>query len=262
MDDMRTYAKMGILVVSLLMASCAALNKRSTKDSPLTRNNNSTNSTGNSESGVEKIKPAAGTGNVQGKVLYNGKPAGNIEVTLCEKFNRFIGGCDGQKYVAHTDNDGEYVITSVPPGTYEALTARVFDSNFYVFATTGITGLSSAKYEVAADKTLFVSPTNLFKSDLKTLNPKAGEKVGGDKLELRWAAYPDAAYYKFSIYPEDMSVTSPYINERVEATSFAVDKPLPKGTYRWQVTAYNGNDVKLAESSSDIKFTWAEVFYR
>jgi hypothetical protein len=30
---------------------------------------------------------------------------------------------------------------------------------------------------------------------------------------------------------------------------------LPKGTYRWQVTAYNGNDVKLAESSSDIKFT-------
>ena len=28
--------------------------------------------------GVEKIKPAAGTGNVQGKVLFNSKPVVNI----------------------------------------------------------------------------------------------------------------------------------------------------------------------------------------
>jgi hypothetical protein len=52
-----------------------------------------------------------------------------------------------------------------------------------------------------------------------------------------------------------MSVTSPYINERVEATSFPIDKPLPKGTYRWQVEAYNENKAKLAESDHDIKFT-------
>lgn len=254
---MKTYARLGVLMVSLLITSCASLSNRSVKNSPGAANSNSAAANNYSESEVEKIKPAAGSGNVQGKVLFNGKPAENIEVTLCEKFNRFLGGCEGQKYVARTDKDGEYVITNVPPKTYEALTARVFDSKFYVFATTGITGLSSAKYEVAADKTIFVPPTNLFKSDLKTLNPRAGEKVSAEQLELRWAAYPDAAYYKFSIYPEDMSVTSPYINERVEAVSFAIDKPLPKGTYRWQVTAYNGNDVKLAESSSDIKFTLA-----
>ncbi len=255
MDWMTTYAGLGILLVSLLLTSCGSLNKRAAKDSPTASNSNSTTSSYSSESEVEKIKPAAGTGNIQGKVLYNGKPAENIEVRLCEKFNRFMGGCDGEKFFARTDKNGEYVITNVPPRTYEALTARVFESNFYVFATTGITGLSSAKYEVAADKTLFVSPTNLFKSDLKTLSPRAGEKIGGDHPELSWAAYPEAAYYKFSIYPEDMSVTSPYINERVEANSFALDKPLPKGTYRWQVTAYNSNDVKLAESSNDIKFT-------
>ena len=230
--------------------------------SPTTTNGNGSSNrssentrSGNAESGIEKIKPAAGTGNVQGKVLFNGKPAENIEVRLCEKFNQFLGGCDGKKYVARTDSDGEYVITGVPPWTYEALTARVFESNFYVFATTGITGLSSTKYEVEADRTLFVTPTNLFKSDLKTVSPKAGEKLSADKIELRWAAYPDAAYYKFSIYPEDMAVTSPYINERVEATSFAADKPLPKGTYRWQVQAFNNDDVKLAESDRDIKFT-------
>ena len=255
MDWMTTYARLGIVLVALLITSCASLNKRAVKDSPAGSNQNSTAASYGSESEVEKIKPAAGTGNIQGKVLYNGKPAENIEVRLCEKFNRFMGGCDGQKFVARTDKNGEYVITNVPPGTYEALTARVFESNFYVFATTGITGLSSEKYEVVADKTLFVKPTNLFKSDLKTLSPRAGEKIGADHLELSWAAYPDAAYYKFSIYPEDMSVTSPYINERVEANSVALDKPLPKGTYRWQVTAYNGSDVKLAESSNDIKFT-------
>jgi hypothetical protein len=102
---------------------------------------------------------------------------------------------------------------------------------------------------------LFIKPTSLFKGDLKILNPKAGAKVSAQNLELKWEPYPDAAYYKFSIYPEEMSVTSPYVNERVEATSFSIDKPLQKGTYRWQVNAYNGADQKLSESGDDIKFT-------
>lgn len=205
--------------------------------------------------GVEKMKPAAGTGNVQGKVLFNSKPAENIEVKLCEKFSRYLSGCGGQTLTARTDKDGEYVITNVPPKTYEALTARVFDTDSYVFATTGLAGISSAKYDVVADKTFFVTPIHLFKSDLKTLSPKAGSKVSADGLELKWDAYPDAAYYKFSTYADDSSITSPHINERVEGTSFSVSKPMPKGTYRFQVTAFNKEDRKLAESSSDVKFT-------
>ena len=207
------------------------------------------------ETGVEKAKPAAGTGNVQGKVLYNSKPAANIEVKLCETFSRFLGGCGGTTYTARTDKDGEYVITNVKPGVYEALTARVFDTDSYVFATSGIAGISATKYEVPVDKTLFITPTNLFKSDLKTVNPNAGAKVSGQNLELKWETYPDAAYYKFSIYPEDSSITSPYINQRVEGTSFAVTKPLQKGEYRWQVEAFNNADRKLSESADDIKFT-------
>jgi hypothetical protein len=220
-----------------------------------TTNQSDTVSTNSNVGGVEKVKPAPGTGNVQGQVLYNGKPAENIEVKLCEQFNQFIGGCSGQIYKARTDKDGEYVITNVPPKVYEGLLARVFDSDFYVFAAAGIGGLSSTKYEVTADKTLFVAPTNLFKDDLKVLNPKAGAKVSAQNLELKWEAYPEAAYYKFSVYPEDVSTQSPYVNERVEATSFSLDKPLAKGTYRWQVEAYNSADRKLAESSDDIKFT-------
>lgn len=203
--------------------------------------------------GVEKVKPAPGTGNVQGKVLFNGKPVENIEVKLCETFNRFLGGCGGKTYTARTDKDGDYVITNVPPQVYEGLLARVFDTDSYIFAVTGV-GISANKYEVSADKTLFASPTNLYKGDLKVLNPRAGAKVSAEKLELKWEAYPDAAYYKFSIFPEDASTTSPYVNQRVEATSFSIDKPLGKGTYRWQVEAYNSSDKKLSESSSDINF--------
>ena len=211
--------------------------------------------TASAESGVEKVKPAPGRGNVQGKVLYNGKPVEGIEVKLCEKFNQFFGGCSGKTFTAKSDKDGDYVVRDVEPMTYEGLLVRVFDTDSYVFATTGIAGLSSAKYEVAPDKTLFARPSHLFKSDLKLVSPKAGSKVSTQGLELKWEAYPDAAYYKLSLYPEGAGVTSPYIGERVEATSFTPDKPLPKATYRFQVEAFNGSDQKLAESARDVKFT-------
>jgi hypothetical protein len=204
---------------------------------------------------VEKVKPAPGTGNVQGKVLYNGKPVPNIEVKLCEKFNQYLGGCDGKSYSARTDNDGVYVIANVEPKVYEGLLARVFDTDGFIFAASGIGGISATSYDVKADKTLFISPTNLFKSDLKVVNPKAGARVSAQNLELKWEPYPDASYYKFSVYPEEISVTSPYINERIDGSSVPLDKPLPKGTYRWQVSAYNGTDQKVSESSDDIKFT-------
>jgi len=240
------------VTTAIAAASCKAGNKNSRSAAGST---NSAGQSENAEAGVEKIKPAPGKGNVQGRVFYNSKPVENIEVRLCETFNQYFGGCGGKIYTARTDKDGEYVITDVEPKTYEGLLARVFDTDSSIFATTGIAGISSNKYEIVADKTLFVSPTHLFKGDLKLISPKAGAKVSAQNLELKWDPYPDAAYYKFSIYPEDVSATSPYVNERLEATSFTVDKPLEKGTYRWQVTAYNSGDKKLSESSNDIKFT-------
>lgn len=241
-------------ILAFVLSACSG-NKPTNTESNSRAGAANSGSTQPGEAGVEKAKPAPGTGNVQGKVLYNNQPAENIEIKLCETFNRFMGGCTGQVYTARTDNAGEYLITKVTPKTFEALTARVFDTDSYVFATSGIAGISAAKYEVAADKTFFVSPIHLFKSDLKILNPKAGAKVSSAGLELKWEAYPDAAYYKFSIYPDDSSITSPYVNERVEAPSYALDKPLEKGTYRWRVDAFNKDNRKLSESADDIKFT-------
>lgn len=243
------------VIVAISLTSCKMNNGNSRPAGSANANAAATAEPDRGEIGVEKVKPAPGTGNVQGKVLFNGKPVENIEVKLCETFNRFLGGCGGKTYTARTDKDGEYVIANVPPKVYEGLLARVFDTDSYVFATSGFAGLSSNKYEVSADKTLFASPTNIFKGDLKLLNPKAGAKVSAQNLELKWETYPDAVYYKVSIFPEDASVTSPYVNQRVEGTSFSVDKSLEKGTYRWQVEAFNSADKKLSESSNDINFT-------
>jgi hypothetical protein len=209
-----------------------------------------------SGTGVEKEKPAAGTGNVQGKVFYNQQPAAGVQVKLCEKFSQFLGGCSGETFTAKTDGAGEYLIKNVPPKTYEALTVQVFDTPYYVFATSGI--LQTAKYKIEADETFFAPDTNLFKQDLKLLSPKAGAKIAPDNIEVKWAAYPDAAYYKFSIYADSSSGATAeydYINKRVDGVSYTLDKPLTPGSYTCKVEAYNGNDIKLARSADDIKFT-------
>jgi hypothetical protein len=208
-----------------------------------------------SGAGEAMEKPDTGKTNVQGKVLYNGKPAANIEVKLCEKFNQYFGGCTGQTFTAKTGADGQYLIRNVPPGIYEGLTAKVFDTPYYVFATSGF--VSSAKYKLEPDQTFFAPDSNLFKSDLKLLNPKAGAKLGGSNIEVKWESYPDAAYYKFSINADSSSgaqTNYDYISKRVDGTSYVLDTPLASGSYQVTVTAYNGNDIKLADSPDDVKF--------
>jgi len=234
--------KLVVLVLLLLLFSGCM--KRAT--------NSNANSTAK-ENQVEKVKPAPGTGNVQGKVLYNGKPVENIDVRLCETFSRFLSGCGGKIYTAKTDKDGDYVITNVPPKEYEALTVRIFDTDGYVFATTSF-GISATKYNVEAGKTLFVDPTNLFKADLKLTNPKSGSTISGDAVEFKWDAYPDAAYYKLTLTPDNHQSESRFTNQRVDGTSFKSPKPLDKGGYQWKVEAYNSADKKLSESADDITF--------
>jgi hypothetical protein len=209
-----------------------------------------------SGTGVEKEKPTAGKGNVQGKVFYNNQPVEGVEVKLCETFSQYLSGCGGETFTTKTDSAGEYLIKNVPPRIYEGLVVKVFETNYYIFATSGI--VQSAKYKIEEGQTFFAPDTNLFKNDLKLLNPKAGAKIGASNIELKWEAYPNAAYYKFSIYADSSTQAKTeydYINKRVDGLSYTLDKPLSPGSYTCKVEAYNGNDIKLAQSSSDIKFT-------
>lgn len=265
---MSIKAKEGVASLLLLVAVVAGckFSKNSNSDSGPANSNNATsnntpakpNADGTIASGVgdEKEKPESGKGNVQGKVFYNEQPAAAVEVKLCEKFNQYFGGCQGETFVTKTDSNGEYLITKVPPRIYEGLIVKVFDTPFYVFATSGI--VQTAKYKIEADQTFFAPNTNLFKSNLKILNPKAGAKVEPNGIEVMWESYPDAAYYKFGVYADSSSGATTdydYINKRVDGLSYVLEKPLTPGNYTCKVQAYNGNDIKLAESSSDIKFT-------
>lgn len=229
-------------------------NKATSKTTPAPK----PNADGTTASGVgeEKEKPEGGKGNVQGKVFYNEQPAEAVEVKLCEKFNQYFGGCKGETFVTKTDSKGEYLIKNVPPRIYEGLIVKVFDTPYYVFATSGI--VQTAKYKIEEDQTFFAPDTNLFKNNLKLLNPKAGSKIDPSNIEVKWDSYPDAAYYKFSVFADSSSGATTeydYINKRVDGLSYVLDKPLSPGSYTCKVEAYNGNDIKLAQSSSDIKFT-------
>jgi len=223
-------------------------------------NNNRKNTTttvetddGESTSGEEKQKPAPGKGNVQGKVLYNDQPVEGIEVRICENFSTIMGvRCDGKTQTTKTAADGVFVLADLDPKTYGGLTAKVFKSAYYVFPQEGI--MTAQKFAVEADKTIFARDIHLFKDDVKITNPKAGAKVDAKNLELKWDAYPDAAYYKVSLYP-DAGGLPPISGERVEEATYAVTEELASGKYRIRVEVYNAADRKLAESSNDIKFT-------
>ncbi|HEX8115873.1 MAG TPA: hypothetical protein VF521_01250 [Pyrinomonadaceae bacterium] len=257
------------LLLAILFAGCnrpAAVNTASTADANSAAAKANANAAATTKSGgdgliasgtgTEKEKPSPGKGNVQGRALYNGKPAAGVEVKLCSKFSQFVGGCGGETFTTKTDAQGEYLIKDVTPGVYEGLLVKVFDTNFYVFATSGI--VQSAKYKIEDGETFFAPDANLFKSDLKVASPKAGAKVPGEGIEVKWEPYQDAAYYKFSVFADSASGAKPeydFINKRVEGTSYALDKPLSPGAYTVKVEAYNGDDVKLSQSANDIKFT-------
>lgn len=207
-----------------------------------------------SETGTEKAKPEAGKANVQGKVLYNGKPVEGVEVKLCETFSNFVGGCGGETFKTKTDVNGEYLFANVTPRIYEGLLAKVFETKNYIFAAQNF-GISSSKYKIEADKTFFAPETNLFKDDLKLQNPKANAKVAGENLEVKWDAYPDAAYYKLSVSPEEYDVDSSVSEDKIAATNYKIEKNLKSGEYTLRLSAYNVGDVKLADNGDGEKFT-------
>lgn len=209
-----------------------------------------------SGTGTEKEKPVAGKAHVQGKAFFNEKPAVGVQVKLCKTFSQYMSGCGGETFTAKTDDAGEYLIKDVTPGMYEGLTVQVFETPYYVFATSGI--ISAAKYNIEDGKTYFAPDTHLFKNDLKLVSPKAGSKVAAAGIEVKWDAYPDAAYYKYSIHADTSSgaVTEyDYINKRVDGTTATLDKTLTPGNYTAKVEAFNANDRKLSQTSQDMKFT-------
>ena len=257
-DPKKSYLCVLILAAMISSLGCSkkAEEPRETEQPARQAPAKSADGTIGSGAGIEREKPAPGTGNLQGKVFYNEKPAENIEVKLCETFSQFLGGCSGETFTALTDGNGEYLIKNIPPKIYESLNVKVFNTGYYIFVTSGI--IQAAKYKIEAGKTFFAPDTNLFKADLKLLSPQAGAQVDANNLEVKWEPYPDASYYKLSIHADTMTGAKTeydYIGRRIDGVAFTLDKPLAPGTYSCKVEAFNANGIKLADNSDEVKFT-------
>lgn len=264
---------LGVVSIITILAGCVEKQSTSVSNSqppanaspigngaipPTTQNNGDANLV-SSEANTEKVKPLSGKANVQGRVLYNLQPVTDIEVKLCVESNLY-GDCMGKKHLTKTDANGAYLFANIAPGDY-MIFVRVFNTKQYIF--TGTYGFSPTRYKLEADKTLFVPTTNLFKSDLKVQNPKPGSSVDADNFEIKWDAYPDAAYYRLELM--NFSTGKNYLSETVKTTNYKIEKPslnvenrgiaLINGGYRLRIEAYNAVNIKLAQCEDGIEFT-------
>jgi hypothetical protein len=90
----------------------------------------------------------------------------------------------------------------------QGLTVRVFDTDSYVFATTGIAGIASAKYNVVADKTLFVNPTHFVQRRSEGCESEGwiNRERAGSRAEVGVEAF-NGSDKKLSETPDDIRFT-------------------------------------------------------
>lgn len=204
-----------------------------------------------SETGAEKASPKPGKANIQGRIFYNGQPVANNEVKLCLEPNMY-SDCIGEKHIARTDADGVFLLADLEPKIYKALFIRVFETRDYIFV--GRLGFIPQKIKTEADKTFFVALTNLFKTDLKIENPKPKSSVDAQNFEMKWNAYPGAAYYLLELMAYSTRVK--YLDgARTETTGYKIETPLINDDYRLRIQAYNSYGLKLAQNGDGTEFS-------
>jgi hypothetical protein len=234
------------LLVLIWLTSCGFLGdtgENSGRANSESTNDGETESSGSDdELTYEGEDPAEDRGNVYGEICWNGTGAAGLGVELCADFSSF-SGCGSEPIRTKTDGNGRYLFQNVDPGVY-ALSVQVSE-NDWLYVSSGI--LSSAEFEVEADRTLVIGIQNVFKLEVELLEPE----VEGDEVTLRWN-YPGADYYKVSLYPDQGDAI--LIERRVEESQLK-ERLLPVSCgYRWSVEAFNSDRIKIAESPEQDEF--------
>ncbi|GJM41260.1 MAG: hypothetical protein DHS20C20_15420 [Ardenticatenaceae bacterium] len=238
------------LLILLLLIGCDLLGSDEGENG---RSNDDTVSESDEDSAEDELRfegdpPASGKGNVFGEIRWNGAGAADLEVLLCADFSSF-SGCGGKEFLTTTDENGQYLFEDIDPGIY-ALSVRVFNSDDWLYISSGI--LSSAEFEVEGGKTLTIGIQNIFKLDVKLLEPRNGGDVAGEEVLLKWQAYPDADYYKVSMYPDEGDAI--LIEKRSNEPSLPADLLSVSCGYRWSVEVFNSERIKIAETAEDFDF--------
>jgi len=193
---------------------------------------------------LPEITPAAeGKGNVAGLVLWNNQPVPQAAVWLCEDFK---GNCVGTyQYKTNTDKNGYYVFKNVTPGEY-LVAINSFSTGWFIFY---FDSMGSKMQEVSAGKDLILDPWNIWKVDLHPVSPQDGKDISEPHPTFTWDAYPDAAYYQFSIW----DVNGNYVleNKRVDGNEFTLEEAtLVTCNYYWTLEAYNADKVRISVSKA------------
>lgn len=194
--------------------------------------------------------PPPGTGNVRGRVLWNGQPVVDVEVKLCEKVSLF-GGCSGLETGTRTDEGGRYLLAGIAPGQY-SLVVQAPDGNGWLYITAGL-GISAREYTVVADQVLNVGDQHTYKSDLTLTGPADDSQVDSANPTLTWELYPEAAYYELYLSPEKGSAI--YTSHQVDDIQVTPAVPLIDCSYTWKVEAFNAQRIKIAEADGYHHFT-------
>ncbi len=192
--------------------------------------------------------PSEGKGNVFGEIRWNGKGAAGLELLLCADFSSF-SGCGEEQFTTMTDENGRYLFADIKPGIY-ALSVRVFDSNDWLYISSGI--LSSADFEVEAGETLIIDIQDIFKLDLNAIAPSNGDKITKAEVQLDWEDYEDASYYKVTLHPEEGDAI--LVDKRVNESNITVDLLPVSCGYRWHVEAFSSERLKIAEMAEQFDF--------
>lgn len=187
-------------------------------------------------------QPASGTGNVVGRLLWNGQPVIGLPVKLCDEIE-FFGGCQGQEYETATDDSGVFLFADIPPMSY-GLTFHALESDDWMYFTSGI--LDARDFEVTAGDVLNVGDQNIVKFDIQSVQPAEESQLSEPRPMLEWEAYPEAAYYEITL--DSDRGYSVFLFEELEGTSISPTQDLLTCGYGWYVKAYNAQGVQIAET--------------
>ena len=185
--------------------------------------------------------PAAGTGGVYGRLLWNGSPVQGVEVKLCDEI-KYFGGCEGAEYPTVTDATGVYAILDVPPGTY-GLTYKALDADTWYFVTSGI--LNAKDFQINAGEMVAMGDHLTVRVDVVILTPQEDERLTIARPTLSWQPYPDAAYYELTFH-SDRAGSMIHRKQMIE-TSFVMDRDLQNCAYSFSIEVYNAAEEIIAE---------------
>jgi formylglycine-generating enzyme required for sulfatase activity len=194
-------------------------------------------------------QPAEGKASLAGRVLWNSQPVAGVESLICADFDR-ISSCTGEVFTATTDLEGWYVYEDLPPDSYYVFVHALDPqpNQWFHFFDKSVSGAAQLltqplAFPLTAGQVTILEDMLVYKTDLQITSPP-DEAYLHETPTLSWSAYPGAAYYGVSF----SRGSRPSIAEKVVGTEFPITRELRNCAYSWEVSAYDSQGNKIAET--------------